>query len=347
MKLPGYQDKVAWIDLSEEKIEYKEIGEDIKEKYIGARGIGNKYVFDNGPKVNPLDAENMLAIMTGPITGTQVTMGNRLAVVTKSPLTGTITNSHMGGWAASRIRWAGFDGFVIKGKADRPIYLFVENGQVEIREASDIWGKGIHEVVQIMRERYGEKDLSVIAIGQAGENLVKFSAILNEDDRAAGRGGTGAVAGSKNLKAIVIRGSTKNALKPEQGEEHKKARQTALKMIMEGVITAPKKGGLSVYGTNVLMNVLNEVGGLPAYNAKQSHYELADEISGEAYRKELLVSDPTCHACPVACKKEVEVKEGKFKTSVESMEYETAWSLGAMCGNPIYQLPFLRFLFHQ
>ncbi len=333
LKLKGYQDRVAWIDLSTGNIEYKEIEEEIKQKYIGARGIGNKYVFDNGANVQPFDADNMLAILTGPITGTQVTMGNRVAVVTKSPLTGTITNSHMGGWAGSRIRWAGLDGFVIKGKAEKPVYLFVEDGNVTIKDASELWGKGVHEVVHTMRERYGEKDLSVMAIGQAGENLVKFGAILNENDRAAGRGGTGAVAGSKKLKAIVVKGSLKNALKPAQNDEHKTARQAALKMIMEGAITAPKKGGLSLYGTNVLMNILNEVGGLPSYNAKQTHFDLADEISGETYRKELLVSDPTCHACPVACKKEVEVKEGKYKTRVESMEYETAWAVGAMCGN--------------
>jgi len=333
LKLSGYQDRVAWINLSTGKIDYNEIEEEIKLKYIGARGIGNKYVFDNGPNVQPFDEENMMAILTGPITGTQVTMGNRLCVVTKSPLTGTITNSHMGGWTASRIRWAGLDGFVIKGKADKPVYLYVENGEVTIKDASEFWGKGVHEVVHMMRERYGDKDLSVMSIGQAGENLVKFSGILNEDDRAAGRGGTGAIAGSKNLKAIVIKGSVKNALKPKQVEEHKEARKTALKMIMEGDITAPKKGGLSLYGTNVLMNILNEIGGLPAYNAKQTHFDLADEISGETYRKEQLVSDPTCHACPVACKKEVEVKEGKYKTIVESMEYETAWAVGAMCGN--------------
>jgi len=333
MEKIGYQDRVAWVDLTRGQIEYKEIGEDIKRKYIGARGIGNKFVFDNGPNVEPLEPENLLTIMTGPITGTQVAMGNRLAVVTKSPLTGTITNSHMGGWAGSRIRWAGLDGFAIKGKADRPIYLYVEDGNVQILEAGDLWGKGVHEVVQIMRERYGDKDLSVVAIGQAGENLVKFASFINEDDRAAGRGGTGAVAGSKNLKAIVAKGSVKNALRPEQEEEHKNARQTALKLIMEGNITAPGKGGLSVYGTNVLMNIINEIGGLPAYNAKQSHFEYADQISGESYRKEIGISDPTCHACPVACKKEVEVKEGKYKTRIESMEYETAWAIGAMCGN--------------
>ncbi|TCS84535.1 aldehyde ferredoxin oxidoreductase family protein [Tepidibacillus fermentans] len=333
MKLDGYLNKVAWINLTDGTIEYKEIAEEDARKYIGGRGLGVKYVFDNGPLVDPLSPDNLLTILTGPTTGTQVTMGNRLAVVTKSPLTGTITNSHMGGWAGSRIRWAGFDGFAIKGKADKPVYLFVEDGKVEIHDASDLWGKDVYETIQAMVDRYGEQDLSVMAIGQAGENLVKIASIINEKNRAAGRGGVGAVAGSKNLKAIVIRGSQKNMLKPVQVEEHKEARKKAMKLIMDSPITAPGKGGLSVYGTNVLMNLLNTVSGLPAYNGKLSHFDQADNISGESYRKELLVSEPTCHACPVACKKEVEVKDGKYKTKVESMEYETAWSLGAMCGN--------------
>ncbi|MFT9486432.1 MAG: aldehyde ferredoxin oxidoreductase family protein [Tepidibacillus sp.] len=333
MKFGGYLNKVAWIDLTNGTVDYKEIDEENARKYIGGRGLGTKYVFDNGPLVEALSPDNMLAIMTGPTTGTQVTMGNRVAVVTKSPLTGTITNSHAGGWAGSRIRWSGFDGLTVKGKADHPVYLYVENGQVEIKDASDLWGKNVHEVVKIMRNRYGEEDLSVMTIGKAGENLVKFASIMNENDRANGRGGVGAVMGSKNLKAIVIRGSQKNMLKPVQPDEHKAARQKALKLIMDNPVTSPGKGGLSVYGTNVLTNMMNAVSAFPAYNGKQSHFEQADEISGETFRATLLVSEPTCHACPVACKKELEVKDGKYKVKVESMEYETAWALGAMSGN--------------
>ncbi len=332
MKFGGYLNRVAWLNLTNGSVEYRGINEEDAEKFIGARGLGAKYVFDNGPLVEAYSPDNLLAIMTGPTTGTQVAMANRVAVITKSPLTGTITYSHMGGWAGPRIRWAGFDGFAIKGKAEKPVYLYVEDGKVEIHDADDLWGKGVHEVVHIMKERYGDKDLSVMVIGQAGENLVKFAAIMNENDRAAGRGGTGAVAGSKNLKAIVIRGSQKNAVKPAQPEEHKEARQKALKLIMENGVTAPGKGGLSVYGTNVLTNILNAVSGLPSYNGKFSHFEMADEVSGETFKEKLVVHDPTCHACPVACKKEVEVADGKYKVRVESMEYETVFALGPMTG---------------
>jgi len=333
LKFGGYLNRVAWINLTDRTVEYKGIDEEDARKYIGGRGLGTKYFYENGPLVEAFSPDNLLSVMTGPTVGTQVTMGNRVAVVTKSPLTGTVTNSHMGGWAGPRIRWSGFDGFNIKGKADKPVYLFVDNGNVEILDATDIWGKNVHEVVQIMKDRYGDKDLSVMTIGQAGENLVKYANIMNENDRAAGRGGVGAVAGSKNLKAIVIRGSVKSALKPVQVEEHKQARKDALDLVMTNAVTAPNKGGLSVYGTNVLTNVLNSVSGLPAYNGKLSHFDQADEISGEAYNEHLLVSEPTCHACPVACKKELEVKDGKYKVKVESMEYETAWAIGAMCGS--------------
>jgi len=329
----GYLNNVAWVDLTNQQVEYKEVNGEDSRLYLGARGLGTKYVFDNGPTVEAFSPDNIVAIMTGPATGTQMPLGNRVAIVTKSPLTGTITNSHQGGWSGPRIRWSGFDGVVVKGKATKPVYLFLEDGKLDIRDASDLWGKGVHEVVATMKERYGEKDLSVMAIGQAGENLVKFASVINESDRANGRGGTGAVLGSKNVKALVIRGSQKNAVQPAQPDEHKTARQKALKLVMENPVTAPGKGGLSVYGTNVLTNILNTVSAFPAYNGKFSHFEQAEEISGEAYNEHLLVSEPTCHACPVACKKELEVKEGKYKVRVESMEYETAWAIGAMCGN--------------
>ena len=138
-------------------------------------------------------------------------MSGRWAAVTKSPLTGTVTDSHQGGWSGARLRWAGLDGLIFAGRAERPVYAFVSEGEVELRDASEVWGKGIHETVAFFQERYGEKDLSVCAIGQAGERMSRFAAWLNEDDRAFGRGGTGAVGGSKQLKAIVIQAKKKKS----------------------------------------------------------------------------------------------------------------------------------------
>jgi aldehyde:ferredoxin oxidoreductase len=334
MKLGGYANRVAWINLSDARVEYREVTEADARKYIGARGLGVKYVYDNGPDIDPLSPANILCVMTGPLTGTDVNMSGRLAVVTKSPLTGTVADSHMGGWTAAKLKWAGFDGLVFKGKAAKPVYVYVEDGRVALYDASDLWGKGVHETLKILRERHGE-DCDGMAIGQAGENLVKFACWINIHDRAAGRNGTGAVAGSKNLKAIIIKSDKKNRPKPANKEADREARKRALAAIMaEENITSPRKGGLSVYGTNVLMNINNSIGALPTNNSQFTAFDgKAEKISGEYVKEHVLVNDPTCHACPVACKKEVEIKEGPFKVYMESVEYEPAWSLGANCGN--------------
>lgn len=331
MQLGGYANRVARIDLTTGTVRYEPIDERDARKYIGARGLGVKYVFDNGPGVDPLSPDNLLCFMVGPLTGTEVTMSGRMAIVTKSPLTGTVTDSHHGGWSGARLRWAGFDGLLFRGRAETPVYAFVENGTVALRDASDLWGKGVHETVRVLLDRYGE-DVSVIAIGPAGENLVRYASFINENDRASGRGGTGCVAGSKRLKAIVIR-APKAMPRPKDRDAFKRAHARALAAIMdESTVTSPRKGGLSVYGTNVLMNITNTMGALPTRNSQLTSFPTAEEISGEKIKETILVHDPTCHACPVACKKEVET-HGKYAVHMESYEYEPAWSLGANCGN--------------
>ena len=331
----GYADHVGRIDLTAGKVTYEAIPEEWKIKYIGARGVGVKYVFDNGPKVDALSPDNILCFMNGPLTGSEANMSGRLAITTKSPLTGTVTDSHHGGWSAARLRWAGFDGLVFKGKAAKPTYVYVHDGVVELLDASEVWGKGTHDTIKFFKEKYGEKDLSVITIGQAGEHLVKFACWINENDRASGRGGTGCVGGSKNLKAVVIK-AEKKLVKAADRDKWKVAHQKALAEIMdERVVTSPRKGGLSVYGTNVLTNMTNVIGGYPTKNSQFTAFgDKAELLSGEFVKQNILVNDPTCHACPVACKKEVEVKEGPWKgLRMESVEYEPCWSVGANCGN--------------
>ncbi len=335
MNLGGYANRIAHVDLTSGKVEYTGVPEDWARKYLGGRGLGVKYVFENGPQVDPLSPENIICFMNGPLTGSEANMSGRLAVVTKSPLTNTVTDSHHGGWSAARLRWAGFDGLIFKGKASGPVYAYVHDGQVDILDASEVWGKGVHETVQYFRNKYGEKDLSVIAIGQAGENLSRFACWINEDDRASGRGGTGCVGGSKHLKAIVIK-ATKAIVKAQDREAWKAAHDRALSVIMdEANITSPRKGGLSVYGTNVLMNITNSIGALPAKNSQLAAFgDRAELISGEYVVDNVLSGNPTCHACPVACKKEVEIKAGPYAgLRMESVEYESAWAVGANCDN--------------
>ncbi|MDZ7703789.1 MAG: aldehyde ferredoxin oxidoreductase family protein [Trueperaceae bacterium] len=331
MQLGGYANRVARIDLSSAQVSYEGLNEDHVRKYVGARGLGVKYLLDHGPQVDPMSPDNMLAIMNGPLSGTDVKMSGRLAVVTKSPLTGTVTDSHMGGWTAAKIKWAGFDGLVVTGKADKPTYAFVEDGQVSLHDASEYWGMSTSETVKALRDKHGDK-AAVMCIGQAGENLVKYASIMNEDQRAAGRGGTGCVMGNKNLKAIVILGDRKNRPKPVDKDAFKEADKRALATIMdEANVTSPKKGGLSVYGTNVLMNITNTIGALPARNSQVTSFADAEAVSGEAIREFMLTSEPTCHACPVACKKEVEFEYNGQTIKTESYEYETAWALGPNC----------------
>ena len=334
MNLGGYKNHEAWVNLTDGTVEYRQLNEENVRKYVGARGLGVKYMVDHGIyNVEPYSPDNMLAIMTGPLTGTRIHMSGRLCTVTRSPLTNTVTDSHMGGWTAARLKWAGFDNLIFTGKSDKPVYLYVEDGKAELRDASEFWGKGVHHTVKSLEERYGSKDTSIMSIGQGGENQINYAGWMNEDDRASGRGGSGAVAGSKKLKAIVIKAAQRGNM-PEAAnqDDYKVAVKAGLKAINEGALTAPNKGGLSVYGTNVLMNIINESGALPTNNSQTTVSEHAEGVSGETVREEILIGEPTCHACPVACKKEVEVSDGKYKVKMESFEFESAWALGPNCG---------------
>ncbi|WP_306057061.1 aldehyde ferredoxin oxidoreductase family protein [Natronococcus wangiae] len=350
-EIGGFQNNVARIDLSEGEVNYESIDEDDARKYIGARGLGVKYVFEQGPDVDPLGPDNLLAFMNGPLSGTQVTMSGRIAVCTKSPLTGTVTDSHQGGWSGARLKWAGFDGLLFEGEADEPVYAYIEDGEVELRDASHLWGKGVHETRDAIEEEvdgsYG-KNLSIMGIGPGGENGVRYACIMNEDDRASGRGGTGCVMGSKNLKAVVVKSNTRMP-QPADSETFQEGHRQAMQAITESEVTAPNEGGLSMYGTNVLMNITEEMSGLPTRNAKYTstgdavedgwaddEFD-AEKISGENVRENILVDEPTCHSCPVACKKEVEVqamhKGEEMNVRMESYEYESAFALGPNSGH--------------
>ena len=345
-ELGGFTDHVARVDLTDGTVDYEPVDDEAARKYIGARGLGVKYVFDQGVNVDPLDPENLLAFVNGPLTGTQAVMSGRIAVCTKSPLTGTVTDSHHGGWSGARLKWAGFDALLFEGESDDPVYAYVEDGELELRDASHLWGTGVHETAASIEEEvdgeYG-KNLSIMTTGPAGENEVRYACIMNEDDRASGRGGTGAVMGSKGLKAIVIKSTTKMP-QPADPETFQEGHRAAMQAIQESDVTAPNEGGLSVYGTNVLMNVSEELDALPTRNAKYTsgRSEAEDDpdepnvdpekVSGEEVRETILVDEPTCHSCPVACKKEVEVtarhKGQDMNVRMESYEYESAWALG-------------------
>jgi aldehyde:ferredoxin oxidoreductase len=335
MQLARFGDAIFEVDLGRGSVERRPAPREWVRKYIGGRGLGVRYVLENGPDVDPLSPEAVLCFLNGPLSGSEASMSGRWACVARSPLTGTVTDSHQGGWTGARLRWAGLDGLIFRGRAAQPVYAFVENGAVSLRDASPVWGKGVHETLAFFRERYGDENLSVCAIGPSGENGNRYAAWLNEDDRAFGRGGTGAVGGSKNLKAIVIRAGRARSQVADPAR-WKQVRRRALDEIRdEKNITSPRKGGLSVYGTNVLMNITNSIGALGTHNSRETSFgDRAEKISGEYVKEHLLCGDPTCHACPVACKKEVKVETGPWAgLQMESVEYEPAWALGANCGN--------------
>ncbi len=335
MQLDRFGEAIAHIDLADRSWRMKPAPEAWLRKFIGARGLGVRYALENGPEVEPLSPENLLCFLNGPLTGSEASMSGRWACVTKSPLTGTVTDSHQGGWTGARLRWAGFDGLIFEGAADAPTYVLVEDGDLSFHDASDVWGLGIHETIRILTERHGGKNVSVNAIGPAGESLCRFAAWLNEDDRAFGRGGTAAVGGIKKLKAIVIKASLQKSVVADPDAWKQVRRDTLDKIRDEANITSPKKGGLSVYGTNVILNITNRIGALGAKNSQSTSFgDRAEAISGETVVETILTGNPTCHACPVACKKEVEVKDGPWKgLKMESVEYEPAWSLGSNCLN--------------
>ncbi len=329
--LNGYHNRIARVNLDEGYTEYEEIDEDYALEYIGGRGLGVRYVADNGAKIDPMSPENILCFMTGPLNGSRMPMSNRLCISGKSPLTGTIFDSHQGGWTGVRLKWAGLDGIVFEGVSEKPVYAYVEGGEVELRDASSLWGKTVGETSRLLKEKYGGKNVSVISIGPAGENLVKFACVISDNFRVAGRGGAGCISGYKKLKAIVIKSSGGNAPEPADKSAFNEVVRDVMKRIRESRITAPGKGSLSVYGTSANVSFINAIGAFPVKNAKKAQDENAERISGKVLKETILSDTSTCYGCPVSCKRVYRVT-GKYSTEGESLEYETIWSIGANCG---------------
>ena len=319
----GYNGKILRVNLSEKTVKFEPL--DIKEaqKYIGGRGLGTKILMDEvDPGVEPLSAENKLVFVTGPLTGTNTPTGGRYMVVTKSPLTGTVASSNSGGYWGAELKFAGYDLIIIEGKADSPVYINIEDGNVEIKDASHLWGKVVSETTSTLKSELGEK-VKVAAIGPAGEKLSKLGCIMNDLSRAAGRSGVGAVMGSKNLKAITVKGSSKVGI--AETDKLKEVFSKCLKKIKENGVTGQ---GLPTYGTAVLVNIINENGVFPTNNFQTSTFEKAEEISGETLAEKYLTKKDPCFKCPIACGRYCEVDDVKGG----GPEYETIWAFGSDCG---------------
>ena len=285
-----------------------------------------KYLTDEvDPKVDPLGPDNNLIFATGPLTSTPAPTGNRYMVVTKSPLTGALTNSNSGGDFPTWMKRTGFDLFIFEGRAANPVYLWVNEDQVEIRSAEHLWGKDVHETTEMVLAETDPK-AKAACIGPAGERLVKMAAIINDKHRAAGRSGVGAVMGSKNLKAVVAQGCKDPILADVEG-----AKALGRKMTIE-VGTDAKKSAMREFGTSYVPDVTNELGILPTYNSKTGVFEGASSINGPTLNKKYLIRPTPCYKCPLSCGRLTEVKDEGFEGKGEGPEYETIASFGSACG---------------
>ena len=318
----GWMEKIIKIDLSTEKQETVEIDDNIRRKYLGGRGLGVKlYTEICSPQTEPLSPQNALIFLTGPLTGLIPTAG-RYQVISRSPQTGTICDSSSGGVFGAELKKTGIDGFIVTGKAKKPVYLLFSDNGIEIKDASHLWGKNTHQTRYALIEEYSAK-ASVASIGPAGENRVVYAAIMNDKDRAAGRGGMGAIMGSKKLKAIIAIGS----------KEIPVADPDALKELLTKVDRLIDKNpvtgkSLQLLGTSVLVNIINAHGMYPTENFQRGVFNDAEGTSGEKIAEVLLQKRSACFKCPIACGRstKTENKEG------EGPEYETVWAFGAQLG---------------
>ncbi len=321
----GYNGKVLRINLKQKSVIVEALDLEKAKKFIGGRGLGTKMFMDEvDPRVDALSPENKLLIVTGPLTGTTAPTGGRYMVVTKSPLSGTIASSNSGGHWGAELKAAGFDAIIVEDKSATPVYITIEDDKVEIKDAAMLWGKVVSETTDLLKQEMPDK-ARILTIGPAGEQLSRMAAIMNDYDRAAGRSGVGAVMGSKNLKAIAVKGSGKTQIFNE--EKLKATNSICLKNIKENGVTG---AGLPTYGTAVLVNIINENGVLPTNNFQSAVFDKADDISGEAMTNNYLIRKNPCYRCPIACGRWVKIED--MGIEVGGPEYETMWAFGSDCG---------------
>ncbi|WP_461205356.1 aldehyde ferredoxin oxidoreductase family protein [Clostridium sp. DL1XJH146] len=324
----GYHGKILRINLANKAITTEVLDDDMAKKFIGCRGIGVKTMLDEvDPKIDALSPDNKIIVVTGPLTGAPVPTSGRYMVVTKSPLTGTIAISNSGGRWGAEFKATGFDMLILEGKSDTPVYIEIVDDKVEIKDAAHLWGKVVSETTELL-EKESEPKAKIMCIGPSGEKLSLMAAIMNDIDRAAGRGGVGAVMGSKNLKAIVVKGSHKVKIKDQ--DLVKKVNGEKVKILINDPVAGQ---GLPSYGSAVLVNIINENGVHPVKNFQESYTEKADLISGETLAEEKLIKNTACYRCPIGCGRFVKLDDG---TECAGPEYETLWSFGSDCD--IYDL---------
>jgi len=326
--LKAYAGKRLRVDLSRGDYYVEDIREDQLKMFLGGRGLNSAVLFDEvNPNVNPLSPENVLIIGVGPLTGTICSGSNRFTITAKSPHTGILGDANAGGFFGPELKYAGLDQIVIKGRSPKPVYLKIFDGSIEIKDASHIWGKDVWETDLLLKEEVGDSDAKVACIGPAAENGVTFAGVVTSLVRIAARTGMGTVMASKNLKAVVVRGTF-----PVEVDDYE-AFDKIVREIEDQVFASPDYLGRSTMGSTRLVNPLNQLGFLVSYHFKTGVFEGAEKISGEALRDHYNVKVKACGSCPLPCSRFYVVKSGRFAgLAGEGPEYETLGSIGSRCG---------------
>jgi len=323
----GWKGTILRINLGKGTVTREDLPAALAVKYLGARGLGTYFMYrEVDPKIDPLSPDNKLIFGAGPLSGTNAPSAGHFDVVTKGPLNGTIAASSSGGIFGPMLKYAGYDMVIFEGAAPRPVYVWISDDKVEIRDAGALWGKTVPETTEALRAETDE-EACIACIGPAGERQVLFANIMNECNRAAGRSGVGAVMGSKNLKAVAVRGT--GAVRVPDPKAFREAVLRATQKIKDNPVGG---GGLRLYGTDVLVNILNEAGALPTRNFRDGHFPTADKVGGETLAKTLLTRPRGCYACVISCGRASRIRNPKYEGMGEGPEYESAWSLGPDCG---------------
>jgi aldehyde:ferredoxin oxidoreductase len=325
----GYNGKVLHVDLTHGALTVEEPDEAFYRKYMGGSAMGMYYILRDMPKgADPVSPDNVLTLMTGVTTGAAISGQSRINANAKSPISGGIGDSQGGGFFPAEMKFAGIDGLVIKGKAANPVYLWIKDGEFELRAASHLLGKKTGEVEDILKDEIGDKKIEILQHGPAAEKGVLFSSLVSMANRNNGRTGMGLVMASKNLKAVVVRGSKKPALADSKALIA--LNKTGPKILPDN----PDMPGLAEEGTATVVLFQNTMGSLPTRNYNEGQFESCEDISGARMVETVLKGRDTCYACVVRCKRVVEITEGAYKVDPKygGAEYETLGTFGSYCG---------------
>ncbi|MGV9168726.1 MAG: aldehyde ferredoxin oxidoreductase family protein [Promethearchaeia archaeon] len=328
MAVGGYKESILRVDLTNEEFKHEQIPKEWIVDYIGGDGFAAKILFEEvPPECRPLDEGNKLILATGPVTGTLWPTSGRSAFFSKAALTGIWGESHVGGFLGPELKYAGYDLLVVEGRSEKPVYISIVDSDLHLKDATDLWGKTTDTTTSEIRRLQQDPDTQVAAIGPAGEHGVRFSSIIVNHARAAGRTGMGAVLGSKNVKGIAIRG--RGAVEVHDHEGFVELAKDAHRRTREN----PQAQEMSKWGTWSLTATKQEIGELPTYNHRTGVFSGWEKLSASYIRPRYTVSDRACFGCSIGCKKVNYIKEGEYAgTLEEGPEYEGLMAFGSSLG---------------